>query len=469
MQSVRLLTLLSILSMAVAQQPRLAAGFSSPALTWVSETTCQLSDSFDGDSVDPNLWLVYVDANRSDYGAFIDVTGDGALEMYSGLTPPAGEQANAIGLISKESFAPQSFKLITSITIESYEDVGFFSVGVLDRFGESASTAFLVGMGVMLVHTPPGNIDQIIVGDGSITPGLEWFPFSGLFSKLKGNTTDIMIDYDHDEKQMNVTITGPNIAFSVNRTALYPNDRDIKYLAGNFLYGVNYRAEDRIKVDHITTTFEWIKPAGFEASLSPFELDGVVYDGEGFEFFPSPNTIFLTKTSEPSQIIQDGTVVPADGITSYNLALVTIDSSPGSSPGSPPVFATVITDLSESEAYDIPNVSLTVDAFLENAYVAQGPENDYLFSIAEGPEAELQDLSEIIVPGFGPGKSLLNKLDNLIELYANGDYEGALAMSHALANQVSAQRGKKINEADAVKILSLLDDFDAKLRTLLSP
>jgi hypothetical protein len=73
------------------------------------------------------------------------------------------------------------------------------------------------------------------------------------------------------------------------------------------------------------------------------------------------------------------------------------------------------------------------------------------------------------VPGYGPGNSFLNKLDQLVDLYANGDYQGALAMSNTLANQVSAQSGNSITVADAVMILTFLEDFNAKLTTLLGP
>jgi hypothetical protein len=73
----------------------------------------------------------------------------------------------------------------------------------------------------------------------------------------------------------------------------------------------------------------------------------------------------------------------------------------------------------------------------------------------------------IIVPEFGTGNSLLNKLDHLDELYEDGDYQGALSMSNTLANQVAAQRGKTINETEAVTILSLLEDFDSKVMALL--
>jgi hypothetical protein len=408
MQTLRLLSLISILDTAVAQQPRLAGGFSSPAITWMSETTCQLSDSFDGDFVDANLWFAFFAGQQSQYGAFINVT-DGEADMYTGLTP-ADEEANPIGFFSQRSFDPQSFTLTTSISVESYEGVSGFGVGVHDRMGESRSEAFLVGMGVMLRHAPPDYPGPfadggIIVFDGTVTPGLDFFLVPELFSKLKGNTTDIIIDYDHGEGQMSVTITGPRFNFSVNRPGVYPNDRAVIFHVGGS-FGGNYVSEDRIKVDNITTTFEWVKPGRFEASLSPLDLDRVVYNGDGFEF-PSPNTVFLTNTSQPTPIMQDGTVVPADGVTSYNLALVTILEDLSHPPSlQTPIFATVITYFSEMDTNNIPDVRLTVDAFLENAYVAQGAGNDFLISIAEGAEAELLGLSEIIVPGFGPGKSL---------------------------------------------------------------
>jgi hypothetical protein len=105
----------------------------------------------------------------------------------------------------------------------------------------------------------------------------------------------------------------------------------------------------------------------------------------------------------------------------------------------------------------------------QTAAQTAAPSGSYQVTSAEGAETELQGLSGIIVPGFGPGNSLLNKLDQLVELYANGDYQGALAMSNTLANQVLTLRGKTINETESVAILSLLEDFDSKLRTLLSP
>jgi hypothetical protein len=61
---------------------------------------------------------------------------------------------------------------------------------------------------------------------------------------------------------------------------------------GDFCCASVFHTEDRIKVNHIITNFEWTKPDRFAASLSRFEVDGVVYNSDGFEF-PCPNAVLL--------------------------------------------------------------------------------------------------------------------------------------------------------------------------------
>jgi hypothetical protein len=76
---------------------------------------------------------------------------------------------------------------------------------------------------------------------------------------------------------MSVAITGPPFFhFSDIRSAVYPNVRAVNFLVGitsggDFCCESVFDTEDSIKVDHIATDFEWIKPERF---LQPSPLEG---------------------------------------------------------------------------------------------------------------------------------------------------------------------------------------------------
>jgi hypothetical protein len=82
----------------------------------------------------------------------------------------------------------------------------------------------------------------------------------------------------------------------------------------------------------------------------------------------------------------------------------------------------------------------------------------------EDIEELIDDVEKLNLHG-GTEKSLTKKLENAIKSLEKGEIEAAIGKLNAFINEVEAQRGKKIDEADADALIAaaqaIIDELEA--------
>ncbi|MBK8254714.1 MAG: hypothetical protein IPK82_18895 [Polyangiaceae bacterium] len=372
----------------------------------------------------------------------VDQTVPGSVDLTSLLQQP-GEASSGVGLGSAPVFPSQAFSLTATVDVLPIST------------GEYCVAVFVDSMRIgvcKLVHPSLGELYAPLLQYQFPAAGGTLYTAPTNFLPFDGTTLTLSMAYDGAG-----TLTG-GVSGGLNSglltTAGMSPQPTMSAMSNVALVATAARGDgDTIQVTSqgtvrfldLVTTLDAPPVAQYVASLAPFSLNGVPYD-DGLS--GSTATLFF-EGGAPSQIFADNTVVPADGITNYAIALVT--SSAGQH--------TVITSLSQTALASVPEI-LSVDGYLPDYYLAQGYGNDYL----------VQDFAEC-----GVHSVLLTALQNaavgishpqyqkLLDYLGVGDCAGAAHALNALRNALRSAKHAGLSAAKAASVVTILNQIEASL------
>lgn len=425
---------------AIAAQP--IAGYSAPAIDFVSTAQTDFSDEF-SDALYSDTWQSFMTQYPATGPGTVSQIGDGVITLDTGVTP-VGLIGGSVGIISHDFFANQSFTFQARITIApDVQGTYCVIVGVGDYTVDAAS------FGVC------NDADNVPFQASRLwaSSGMSFEAYSG-FPMTPGSVITLNVSYDASTNIVNASI--PELSATVLSVSGFTMPNTSRVLVAAHNEATNGLPEtvisrSKIFVDSVFTTLDIAGQEYYAATLAPFEENGILYDdGAGG---PSV-TLFFDGT--PVLIASDGTQIPADGTTNYSIALVTLSTSEK---------LTLITPLSAATLGAISGIA-SVDGYIQDYYLAHGYGADY--TINSGPAscgvssaliASLQSLIASIPNGFSHPK-----YNDLLNSLANGDCAGALQAINPLRNYVNAKSGKTIPAVTAVQIVNVLNQIEAQLQ-----
>lgn len=423
----------SLLMASALQAAEPVSGFSAPAITF--QEGVALNDAFN-DTDFSDLWS----AQLSSVGVGSAISESGGAVSIDGGQLAANTPSEGTFLASNQVFAQQSFNLQAAATIET------------GTIGDFCAAAFVdtLRIAVCKISDVNGSYEAALLqwdDNGSLITAGQILPSGTL---TVGSNLTLNMNFNDVTGDLNGSI--PELGFVGALSGVSFQGFGFVSLAATSGLGdgspVFQNSRGLVSFDFITSNLSGSD--GYVASLAPFEELGTAYD-QGI--VSAPATLFVL--NGPIEINSDNTVIPADGLTNYNIALV--QSAPGTFPSGN--AHTLITDLDEASLLSIPQI-LSVTALIENAYLAQGYGQDYLLNLCTDIQG-IQDQLQIEIDNIdGLGKSLQAKFDKITQAIIEGDTDSALDMINALRNQVNAQAGKKIPSSSALTILALLTQLE---------
>lgn len=410
-------------------------GFSSPTIT---AQTGVVSDHFVGTQIDRSTWFTSSNSGGSisQGGGVLTMEGPSMLSTY------------------QDAFSEADFTYQAQVTL--VDD------GLTDSF------CFINNVGPMFVAVckttdPTAPFTELVIVGSEDNSGVQITSHTFLPDGSLNNGMTLTFNLSLNTAANTLSGSVPELGFSESVSGF-----DTSQLALPSVYSILDGSSDAIvSVDSIVTDIEMQEHV---ASLAPFELDGTAYDSG---ISASPGTIhinFIPGQGAPDQeyrteVLADNTVVPLLLESNLNIALV--QSVPGtlSNVGD---MHTIVTNLSNSELSLRPEIQ-SVDAFINDAYLYQGSNQDYLTNLVVCPD-DIQSLRNQLQTEIGglKGKSAKSHKSQLASIEADidsDDIQAALSGITILRDAIIAD--SKIKANTSALIVDLLDDLEQSLQTLL--
>lgn len=451
--------------------------YSEPAITFQPAT--YLRDSFEGPA--PTLGPMWR-ASYQQGGVYTDGLGGAVLDAGTMATPPASDQV--VGLFSSSTFSVQSFSVVVPLHVAPMTSGDrCMAVGVGDwALGPGPQTA----MALFLCDPGEATSDEAAVFLLTGAPGQDTLQDSvdaGLFFPLGAPFPDeadaVVLSFDFaltdtatGEGLLTATVSTPDVDFTQTLAGSWDpaSERVVGILAGISTSTDPAQATPQtntlaLTLDEVWSTFQ-ITPNGYVASLAPFELNGLDYDGRGLLDPQNVAELFLDSSGDPDPILTDGAAIHADGVTNYAVALVTTTFGPRVS---------VITPLTVADLLSFPEVA-SVDGYYPDVFLAQGYGYDYLVDLppltdimcsCPTPATTVAEMKAYVQGLSMPSNThnqLLNKL-SAMEAALNGGSVAEMAQrvhsfvvqlqSAVYADEMSTEAGNRLLESSGALLACL--------------
>ena len=177
-------------------------------------------------------------------------------------------------------------------------------------------------------------------------------------------------------------------------------------------------------------------------------------DASGNPSAPATLTVEVVDTNPPSLLLPAVQAVaatsPAGALVTYNAEATDIaDPSP-----------TVVCVPPSGSVFPIGTTAVTCTATDASENEATGSFNVIVLGADDQVDNLLQD---VIDSGAGPGGSMASKLEGVVSSLAKGNENSACGQLSALANQVNAQAGKQLTQAEAAQLLATIQQIQSVL------